>query len=154
MAYTDEDLKEMMDDCIRQVKELGYDVFPIVDIKFSPGSRCGFAYLRSHKDMDYDMNTKTWKNVAFCIRVHSFMKDLSADDYMEIKAVVMHEVIHAIKPHDGVGFPYLSHGDIFIRTKNEVEAAYGYKHIWDSTKKERVSEKLVQYFHDYYKKKA
>ena len=155
MAYTDEDLKEMMDDCIRQVKELGYDLYPIRDIKFTPGSRDALAYLRAHKDMKYDPYERRWKNECFCIRVHGLMRNLTPDYYMDIKAVVMHEVLHAINPHNGrdsLYSPYMAHGWIFLEAKTKVEAAYGYKHVCDTTVEEMDNDPLLKYFEDNYKK--
>ena len=134
MTFTDYDLKKMLDDCIKQVKRLGYDLYPIVDIKFTPGSRAAQAYVRPSKITKYNPYTRKYENVAFCIRVNGIFKDLPDSSYDDLKATVMHEVIHVINPHNGLEWvmsPFMYHGNLYHDVKKRIEKTYHYKHIYD-----------------------
>ena len=156
MSFTDNDLKKMLNDCIKQVKRLGYDLYPIVDIKFTPGSRDAQAYVRRSRYTKYNPYIHKYENVAFCIRVNGIFKDLPDSSYDDLKATVMHEVIHVINPHDGsewVISPFMFHGDLYNDVKNRIEQTYKYKHIYDLNTEDRKRDTVTTFFEDYYRKK-
>ena len=157
MAFTDNDLKEMMDDCIVQVKRLGYDLYPILDIKFSPGAKNAMAYIRPDINTFYDPYKRSFVNVKYHIRVHGMFKELGRKDYMNLKSLVMHEVIHAIVPDDpeeAKFSPGTVHNLRYLTIKNRIEKEYGYKHIYDRELKDLKKDRLWNIFKEYYRKRG
>ena len=157
MAYTDDDLKVMMEDCIQQVRELGYDMYPIVDIKFSPGAKNALAYIRPDVNTFYDPYKRSFVNVKYHIRIHGMYKELGKEDYMNLKALVMHEVIHSIVPDDpeeAKFSPGTGHNLRYLTIKNRIEEEYGYKHIYDRNPEDLKEDRLYNIFKEHYRKQG
>lgn len=157
MSFNDDDLNEMLIDCVSDIKRLNYELFPILSIKFTKGSKKSMAYIRRDKNCSYNLDTMRFENVAYHIRVHGMFKQLQENDYNDLKSVVMHEVIHAIdlsKISDKYWFPALLHGSKYNEIKNEVEQTYGYKHIHDTSMETNELNKMDIFFKNYYESRG
>jgi hypothetical protein len=129
MAYTEDDLRKMMIDCIAAVHSLGYELHPILSIKFTPGLQTCPGYLRADAFSGYGPYHPFGVN-AFHIRIHGALKDFgsSAEKYNDLKTVVMQEVMHAIflpEAEKRLFCGYLPHCDEYDWIQNEVQAAFG-----------------------------
>ena len=143
----------MMVQCVQELKEIGYTVGDIRSISFSRGRKTALAYCRGDKDYHYNPYKCEYENPAFHIRVHGAFRDLDESYRDDMKALVMHEVIHAVDcpyyrkmMHNLVGIP--DHGPEYIKIKNDVERVYGYRDIHDPELKNDT--RLHKYLDIYY----
>ncbi len=141
MTYTEDDLRKMMTDCIAEVRSLGYELHPILSIQFTPGLQTCPGYLKADSFNRYSLLDQSGM-AAFHIRIHGALKNLDrcAEDYNALKTVVMHNVIHAVslpEVEKRILCSHLPYCDEYDRIRNEVQAAFGYSHIRDSTVEER-----------------
>jgi len=135
-VYSGADLEEMLKDCIAEIERLGYSVYPIRGIHFWKGTRYTMGRIICPEMPEYDKNSGLFRGVEALIEIHRIFTDLRREDYMALKALVMHEVIHAIRMpkklrgQSVLRNPFVSHGLLYEKIKKEVETAYGYRCIY------------------------
>lgn len=131
--FTDEDLREMFEECKYELEQLGYPLVEMTGIKFTKGAKNYIGKCLLDKKCKFDLNTFTYKNKAVRITIHGALRDLPVSERWKVKTVVMHEAIHCvdIDVHDVIEDVGISHGPVYDKIRKEVETKYGYTNIDD-----------------------
>ncbi len=141
--FTNEDLEQMLAECVSELESLGYEVLPISSIEFTnKASRKRFGSCNTDKKKCYyDPLSLSWKGVpTVYIRITGNLRYLPCEKRMNLKTLVMHETIHAIKAPensiaaDAIIYDFATpHGDRYDTIKERVERELGYYSIDDDT---------------------
>ena len=132
MAFTDEDLCVMKDECVAELEALGFELNEITDIHFTKkGARTYLAMCLYDRKAVYDWSRSEYTVRAQRIIIHGKLRYLDDADRWKLKTLVMHEVLHCvINPHEThpriMGTPHCPYYD---EIKQIVEQAYGYTNI-------------------------
>lgn len=127
------DLVQMKNECVSELEALGYEMLPIEDIDFSSKLRASYAIAKPGVACRRDKETHLIVNPGVIINVDITISYLDNTWKKEVKTLVMHECIHAIK-HEN--FPHqlmTAHGKQYDKIKDHVENIYGYIGIDDAT---------------------
>ena len=141
--FTNEDLEHMLNECISELESLGYTILPISSIQFTNrNSRNRFGVCKvDTKICDFNQITGEWEGTpTVYIRITGNLRYLPLEMRSNLKTLVMHETIHAIKakkPADNKKMLIFAfntpHGDRYDHIRDTVERNLGYKHIDDDT---------------------
>ena len=139
--FTNQDLEQMLNECVSELESLGYEVLPISSIEFTKRkSRNQFGFCKLSKDCYFDYSKWEWTgNMSVYIRITGSLA-LIPDEYKQnLKTLVMHETIHAVKAPAQIttrkSIPDFDtpHGERYDLIKERVERELGYTSIDDST---------------------
>lgn len=125
-VFTKEDLTQMKDECVQELEKLGYEVLPIDDIDFSRKLKLGYAAIHASKRCYRNRKNGDYENAAAVIRIQSAMSELPELWRNEIKIIIMHECIHAIKNTLYPKRLFTDHGAEYDTIVDIVEKRYGY----------------------------
>lgn len=124
--FAKDDLMQMKDACVSELEALGYDLSPIYDIDFSGRLSSNYAIAKLKKGFIRDRKTGEFKNIEIIILLEAALKDLDESWAEQIKILVMHECIHAVKPKDYPIRSMVDHGPEYDRIVQQAEKTYGY----------------------------
>ena len=147
--FENKDLLMMMSECVIEVEKLKYEVNPILSVKFTKGRKNTLAYLKLDSKCSYNPYGNQYDDVQYRMCVNEIFENLSDDYYQDLKTLIMHEVVHAIKidpsrknyPH-----PYLLHSELYDEITKEIENVYGYRDINSKEKDINKLPRLSKYF--------
>ena len=140
--FTNEDLEQMLAESISELTSLGYEVLPVTSIQFTNrNSRYRYGFCKIDDKLFYfDPYAFQWVgDLTVYIRITGNLRYLPPEKRSNLKTLVMHETIHAIKapePANGEKVFRLfdtPHGDRFDSIRDRVERELGYQHIHDGT---------------------
>ena len=141
--FTNQDLEQMLGECVSELEALGYEVLPISSIEFTNRvSRKRVGSCNTDKKKCYfDPLSLSWKGVpTVYIRITGNLRYLPDEMRDNLKTLVMHETIHAIKAPentiaaDAIIYDFATpHGDRYDMIKERVERELGYHGIDDDT---------------------
>lgn len=132
MAFTNEDLEQMKNECVAELKALGYEVLPIAEISFSRRLSACYGICRTHKDCRRNNETRKFENPAVVILLEWPISCLPKKWREQIKILVMHECIHAVKSKLFPRKLTTKHGPDYDEIVSAVEKKYGYLGINDN----------------------
>ena len=136
MAFTNEDLKKMLEECIGELTALGCTLLPITGISFTNRrGRCRLGFCQ------YDPKTQVCsrqlkrfvRDPKVRIRITGTFVKLPRREKKKLKTLVMHETIHAIESHGIYGPGMTVHGERYDEIVRHVETSLGYRSIDDNT---------------------
>ena len=136
MAFTNEDLKKMLEECIGELTSLGYILLPVTDISFT--NRRGRYRLAVCKydssSQKYDRRQRRYVgDTRVRIRITGTFVTLPRRERKKLKTLVMHELIHAVEDRGLYGPAMTGHGQRYDEIVTHVENSLGYKNINDNT---------------------
>lgn len=129
--FTKENLVQMKNECVSELEALGYEMLPIVDISFSKRLSTSYGICRARSGCIRNRKTREFENIGLVIVIDYAMSLLDENWQDQLKLLVMHECIHAVKTDE---YPYeivVRHGPEYDSIAKNVEAAYWYKGIND-----------------------
>ncbi len=141
--FTNQDLEQMLNECVSELEALGYEVLPISKISFSRSNskdlfgKCAYDY----REFGYDEERNEYFGVPTVkISIAGNLSCLPAEEKQALKTIVMHETIHAVGKgsiseflNRGLRGLITRHGDRYEEIKRNVEATYGYRGINNET---------------------
>ena len=139
--FTNQDLEQMLGECVSELEALGYEVLPISSIEFTKRkSRNQFGFCKLSKDCYFDYSKWEWAgNMSVYIRITGNLSFAPIKYRNNLKTLVMHETIHAVKAPAGLkntnSIPDFDtpHGLRYDMIKERVERELGYHNIDDDT---------------------
>ena len=138
--FTDEDLEQLLKECISELESLGYELVPISSIKFTNrNSRCRYGVCKTDNNKCYfdPFTFRLEGTPTVYIRITGNLRYLPLEMRSNLKTLVMHETIHAIKaPESDDRLPTdfaTPHGNRYNHIRDDVEKNLGYTHIDDNT---------------------
>lgn len=139
--FTNADLEQMLEECIAELKSLGYEVLPITSIKFTKRkARHLYGFCKPSKYCYFNYSKWEWEgDINVYIRITGNLAYTPIEYKQNLKTLVMHETIHAVKSNEkNTKKPVIPtfdtpHGERFDAIKKRVESELGYKNIDGST---------------------
>ena len=153
--FTNKELEKMLEECISELEALGYELVPISSIQFTNrNSRYRLGVCKNDKSFCYfNQITRKYEGIpTVYIRITGNLRYLPLEMRSNLKTLVMHETIHAVKAPENISENALiydfatPHGERYDCIKDKVEKFFGYKHIDDNTYFDGLSEFVMNQY--------
>ena len=132
MTFTEKDLEQIKDKCVAELNALGYEVLPIEAVKFSGRLRKYYATAQLTKNSLKSSHNGIIDSPVIEIVVRKDLSFLDVRWKENLKCLIMHECIHAIKSRNFPNEIMTMHGPDYDKIKTNIENIYGYAGIDDN----------------------